>query len=89
MSLNAVSDSQPWPRWIARSGALAAATGSAFLAWVLVLQLLRSDGLDPGATERLPAWTLRLVVARSLLPAGVVDGGPGTGPAGQPGADGA
>lgn len=43
MSLSAVSDSQPWPRWIARSGALAAATGSAFLAWVLVLQLLRSD----------------------------------------------
>lgn len=43
MSLSPVSDSPAWPRWITRSGALAAAAGCAFLAWVLVLQLLRGD----------------------------------------------
>lgn len=43
MSLSRLSDSFAAPRWIARSGALAAAAGCAFLTWVLVLQLMRGD----------------------------------------------
>ncbi|MDG2527021.1 DUF998 domain-containing protein [Stenotrophomonas sp. HITSZ_GD] len=43
MSLSRLSDSPAPARWIARSGALAAATGAAFLLWVLVLQGLRGD----------------------------------------------
>ena len=43
MSLSGVSDSPAQARWIARSGALAAATGSTFLLWVLLLQVMRGD----------------------------------------------
>ncbi len=43
MSLSVLSDSSASPRWIARSGALAAAAGAGFLLWVLVLQVLRGD----------------------------------------------
>lgn len=43
MSLSVVSGARATPRWIARSGALAAAAGCGFLLWVLVLQVLRTD----------------------------------------------
>ena len=43
MSLGGVSGSSARPRWIARSGALAVASGCAFLLWVLLLQVMRGD----------------------------------------------
>ncbi len=43
MSLSVLSDSPAATRWMARSGAFAAAAGAGFLLWVLVLQLLRGD----------------------------------------------
>lgn len=43
MSLSVLSDSRADERWIARGGALSALAGTCFLAWVLVLQFLRTD----------------------------------------------
>lgn len=43
MSLSLSSASALAPRWTSRAGAIAAAAGCGFLAWVLVLQFLRGD----------------------------------------------